>query len=67
MIIERTNRIDEILNSKRYVSDEHEWLLLVVHDDGSATMSTRYPIDFNSIDDIDKIQRAINELKTLIV
>ena len=66
MIIERTNQIDEILNSKRFVSDECDWLLLIVHDDGRATISTRYPIDFNSIDDIDKIQRAINEFKTLI-
>lgn len=69
MIIDKTNRIDNLLNSKRYVSDEQQEITLIIHDDqrDDSTIVIENPINFSSLEDIERFEMAVSELKSLVL
>lgn len=69
MIIDKTNRLDILLNSKRFVSDEQPGITLIIHNDSrdDSTIIIENPVNFSSLEDIKRFEIAINELKTLVL
>lgn len=69
MIIDKTNRLDILLNSKRFVSDEQPGIVLIIHDGqrDDSTIMIENPINFSSLEDIERLEMAIGELKSLVL
>lgn len=69
MIIETTNDLDVLLKSKRFVSDKNPEIQLIIYDresDNSILLIDKH-INFATLEDIEKVEMAICELKYLVL
>ena len=68
MIIDKTNKIDISLGSKRYISDEHPGITVISNlENNDVSILIENPVDFSTIESIESIEKAIKELKLIVL
>ena len=69
MIIETTNDLDILLKSKRFISDNNPNIQLIIYDRESdnSILLIEKNISFATLEDVEKIEMAICELKYLVL